>query len=320
MELQEIVQTSSDPLWTLNQLQDYFLLIPDRPTPNLLEILAILDPKDASSQLATVLTLYTVKALLYLDEPIKYDKVDQLLRPLSEYSARKPLDSQLSLIKIKYIDLTTDYQYLLSSDAADLKLIELINKKLNFLVSAASSSSVVRDIQNKVLVLYLLCGSDFRKQNIHKYLHDEGIFDREYPAAVLNFVSLNLSGNLIPLEAYTDFTNHLNRLSIWFRAIFKKHSQNFLESFLETNLEKLPNYYKSITIPRIESLLLDGESVVDIEELICKMINGKKLAQDTQIDQLDNIVRFGNDTSNHDPFNQHIKKVCTLVESLAPQS
>lgn len=319
MDLADIVQQSSDPHVLLERLQSYFLSLPPSEFGTLDDTLAILTPHNASADKATVLKLFTIEALLYLGEKINPQKIDDLFKLLAGLSVKRIEGSQSNLTRLKYLDLLSDYQFLLSDDVRDLKLIELVSKKLNFLVSEDESEPLVRDIQAKVLVFYLLCGSDFRKKNVYKYLNDEDVFSRGFPLAIQNFVSLSLSGALVPIDAYSQFVDHLNSLSVEFRSIYKKHSENFLENFLETNLEKLPKYYKTIKVSRIQSLLLKGNKLVDIEELICRMINSKKLPSGTKIDQLDDIVDFGDDLSKYDSFNAHIKKVCNLVESLASQ-
>lgn len=311
MELHQIISNyQNDQNALLDKLNHYFRSLP--LTPTLASQFLSLAPPNAEE--ATIYKLFAIEALLYHTKTdIDHRKVDELFKQLTPIAQKS--STSLPLLRIKYLDLLTDYQFLFSPGVRDLKLIDLVTKKINFLAADDDSLPLVRDIQLKMLVFYLLCGSDFRKKNIHKYLSDEDVFSRDFPPAIQNYVVCCLTGGFIPTEAYDLLIGHLNE-SVEFRAIYSRHCDQLKENFVETNLEKLPKYYKSITLTRINSLLLGGDSSVDIEDLLFRMITSKKFSSTTKIDQLEGIVEFGDPVVKYDAFNSHIKKVCDLVETL----
>lgn len=309
MDLHQFITASHDQDDLVDKLNRYIQSLPLSPT--LADELSTLAPPNSDNE--PVYKVFALEALMYHTEiEIDHQKVDNLLKQLATIALKS--SNCLSLLRIKYLDLLTDYQLLFSPDVRELKLIDLVSKKINFLSAEDDSLPLVRDIQFKVLIYYLLCGSDFRKKNIHKYLSDEEVFLREFPVAIQKYLACCLTGGLIPTEAYSELVSHLNE-SVEFQAVFSRHRGHLMENFVETNLEKLPKYFKSIRLTRINSLLGVG-STVDIEDLLFRMITTKKFTSPTTIDQIEGIVEFGDLNSKYDPFNSHIKKVCDLVETL----
>lgn len=309
MELHQIITASHDQDDLVEKLNRYVQSLPLSPT--LADELLTLAPPNSDDE--PVYKVFALEALIYHTETeIDHQKVDNLLKQLASIALKS--SNCLSLLRIKYLDLLTDYQLLFSPDVRELKLIDLVSKKINFLAAEDDSLPLVRDIQLKMLIYYLLCGSDFRKKNIHKYLSDEDVFSRDFPVAIQKYLACCLAGGLIPTEAYNELVSHLNE-SVEFQALFSRHRGHLMENFVETNLEKLPKYFKSIRLTRINSLLGVG-STVDIEDLLFRMITTKKFTSPSTIDQIEGIVEFGDLNSKYDVFNSHIKKVCDLVETL----
>lgn len=309
MELHQIIDQNVDQSTLLEKLHRYIRSLPF--TPDLANQLLSLTPSNPET--ATVVKIFAIEALMYHSGPIDHKLIDDQFKQISSIGLKR--SDSLSLLRTKYTDLLTDYQFLLSPDVRELKLTDLVSKKINLLGVEDDSLVLVHDIQLKVLVFYLLCGSDFRKKNIHKYLSDENVFSRDFPAAISNYVRYSLRGGIIPIDVYKELIDHLID-SVEFRSIYSRHLQQLLENFVETNLEKLPKYYKSIRLSRIQDLLLGGETSVDIEDVLFRMITSKKFAAATKIDQIEGLVVFGDNSTKYDGFNMHIKKVCDLVEKL----
>lgn len=273
--------------------------------------------------------VFHLENLIYA-ETIDHRKAEALVKLLAHLAKPTAFTNDIGGgIRLKYLDLATDYQYLLAEDVKELRLVELVSKKLNFLAGGENIEYVLDAIRLQVLVYYLLCGADFRKNNIHKYLTEENVFSQSFDPAIGRFVSAHESGALLPLSVYAEFIEHLLSVSPQFAAIYRIHSHQFLLNFVEVNLEKLPRYFKSIGLSRAQKLLLNTAALntlntvsqevnsVDVEDVVSRMINGKIFPAGTKIDQIDNIVDFGEDVAKYDAFNTHIKKVCDLAESLA---
>lgn len=291
-------------------MQEYFR----DPCPDLHEQSALLGPGSSSEALA-IQKLFSIEALLYEEKDINYQKIDEFFKLVAGLGAKKTADTATTLIRLKYLDLLTDYQLAFAKDACDLKVIELLSKKINILAGQDNGELLVRDLQFKVLVLYLLSGSDFRKKNVYQYLSEENVFSRDHAPAMEKFIALHQQDVIIPLDVYVLLVDHLNALSRQFRALYNKHSGQFLENFLEMNLEKLPRYYRSIKFASILNLFQCD--LVDYEDLVYRMINSKKFPAATKIDQVRDMVDFGEEPRKYDAFNTRVKKICDVVGSLA---
>lgn len=267
---------------------------------------------------AAIVTLFELELMIfYSSKEPNHAEIEQKFKFLAPLSITNQLDagSLTALTRIKYHDLLTDYQFLIA-DTRDLRLMELVTKKLNFLGSLINCSEpLVQDIQLKILVFYLLSGSDFRKRNVSRYLSDEGVFTRNYNEAIKQFERFHLEHTLVPLSAYEHLLAYLEKLCAVFFTVQQKHGRQLLENFLDNNVSRLPNYFSSIRLTRIQSLLQNHD--VDIEDLVYRMIVAKKLPEGTTIDQIRGLVHFGEKPQRYDDFNTHIKSVCELVDTMA---
>lgn len=280
---------------------------------------SILSPDHTSS--GTLSSLLQIESQLY-GSALDQQDIELHFKSLAHLFKSPALNDLDAGLRLKYLDLLSDYQYLLQADV-ELKLVDLVSKKLNFLSVGSNVDFVSDAVRLKVLVYYLLCGADFRRANIHKYLVEENVFAREFHPAVQNYIDASGLEKLVPLQLYVDFIGYLLLVSVEFRAIYGIHRHKLLENFVENSLERLPKYYTSMSLSRVHSLILGSEvtseecQTVEVEDVISGMIKGKNLPPGTKIDQINNFVDFGEETEKHDAFNTHIKKVCDLVESLA---
>lgn len=289
------------------------------PNSDLYGSASTLGPEHASS--GTLNSLLQIEDQLY-GNALNQQEIDLQFKSLAHLFKSPALNDLDAGLRLKYLDLLSDYQYLLQADV-ELRLVDLVSKKLNFLSSGPSMDFVSDAIKLKVLVYYLLCGADFRKANIHKYLNEENVFARDFHPAVQKYIDALELEKLVSLQLYVDFIDYLLLVSVEFKAIYVIHQRKLLENFVEINLERLPKYYTSVSLARIHSLILGSEATseqyqnVDMEDVISGMIKGKNLSPGTKIDQIEGFVDFGEEAEKHDAFNAHIKKVCDLVESLA---
>lgn len=263
-----------------------------------------------------VTSLFVLELWIYFPQngPNK-PKVEELLSSLGHLSPTSLRNNQQqTLAMIKYHDLVTDYQYFFCNGAKELKLVELLTKKLTVVTSAYENTSVVHEIHLKVAIYYMLCGSDSRKGVILKYLQSKGVLSWLLDQ-VTEYAQLSLGNSLIPFSKYLSFTEYLQNSNYSFRAIIYRQRLSFLKNFYDCNINKLPRYYTSIKFDRIRALL-DGETQIDIVDFIYELAMSNKLPQGTKIDQVRNIVHFGKEPAQYDALSMRTKIVCDAVNSL----
>lgn len=307
----DIQQNTYGPDQLLEKLRDLLACVAF-PCQDLNGILELLPRR--TDENAAVLTLFEVELLLFYGTgPINQAAIDQKFKTLAPLSITNQLDagSLTTLTRLKYHDLLTDYQYLVADSS--LRLMELINKKLNFLSSLSTTSVIVKDVQLKILVFYLLSGSDFRKRNVQRYLSDEGVFEWDLDTALESFESQYNKKVIVPLLLYEALIAHLKEHSAPFSRVCCQHEGQLLTNFLDNNVGRLPKYFSSIRLDRMQTLFgVDS----DYEDLVYRMIVAKKLPEGSTIDQMRGVVRFGEKPRKYDAFNSHIKQICELVDDI----
>lgn len=315
--LRQVVAATHDPDQLIHRLQAAFECLPF-PYDDISGAMAALTD-DAAPDKEAVLTLYQIELLVCYSAERNYAAIEQRFKLLAPLSMMNQLDhgTLTNLTRVKYHDLYTDYQFLFAPDVKELKLMDLVTKKLTVLALCNSSDTLARSIQTKIYIYYLLCGSDFRKRSVTSYLAEEKIPQRDYAAPIRAFQTCHASGTLIPLAVYQALVSHLETTYALFHAVLGSHGSQFLETFLEGNLSKLGHYYLSITLARIQTLLLGDSSPIDVEDLLYRMIITKKFPEGTTIDQMSQMLRIGAQPQKYDPFNAHVKRVCDTVETLA---
>lgn len=243
--------------------------------------------------------------------------VEELIRSLAHLSPTSlSPDQQQTLAMIKYQDLVTDYQNLFCGGSKDLKLVELATKKLTALPAALESSFVVTNLQYKVAIYYILCGSDHRKSIIYEYLQERGILS-SIAEKVPQFASLFLGDSLVTLTQYSSFVNYQKANHYEFSHILERHRSAFFKNFLDCNINRLPRFYLSITFRRIQTLLCnDGDLEFDVQDFVYEMVVSNKLPVGTKIDQREKIVFFAAEQARYDELNTRGKMICELVNSL----
>lgn len=317
-DLRLLVHGARDPDVLLELLGTFLRRVPF-PSPQVGALVNILADASTDPDITAILTLFQIELLLYYSSECDTHVVESKFRALAPLSMMNQLDhgTMTNLSRVKYHDLHTDYQYLFAPDVKELKLMDLVTKKLTVLSLCSSNKLLVREVQMKIYVYYLLCGTDFRKRSVSKYLGDEKVLERDYAAPIQAFRACHSSDALIPLASFENLVEYLETQSM-FNAVLRTHKAKFFETFLEGNLSKLVRYYLNIRLERIRAIL--GTDAVDIEDLVFRMIIGKKFPEGTKIDQMSGVLHFGQPPQKYDDFNAHIKRVCDVVERLAAKS
>lgn len=278
---------------------------------------------DAITQKATsdhqreIACLFVLELYIYFPAsgPQK-NKVDKLIASLAHLSPTSLKNDQPHTVAmIKYHDLVTDYQYLLCNEKKNVKLVELMTKKLTVVSPLLEKSCVVDLIHHKVAMYYLLCGSDRRKAVIYLYLQDKGVI-RLLQGEMLRFFHLFCGSSLVPHKQYRMFIEWLQMSHYCFYRVMEHQSSAFLRNFLDCNINKLPRYYLGVSFDRIWLLLGDEQAQVNIEDFIYDMVISTKLPSGTKIDQVEKMVYFDIELVRYDDLNTRTKTVCDLVESL----
>lgn len=286
------------------------------PCEDVAELALNLLEKAESEVQRQIVTLYVLELWMYFpaDGPNR-GKVEDLIRSLSHLSPTSlGSDDQHSLASIKYHDLVTDYQYLFASGAKELKLVELMTKKLTVFSSATRQSCVIRNIYTKVSIYYMLCGSDHRKGVIFRYLQEKDIFSR-LPKELCGYIDEFLRDRLVPYQIFNQFVETLQG-EHQFSLVLKRHMTALVKNFMDCNMSKLPRFYLCISFDRIQQLLVNGESALDIQDFIYEMVIAHKLPSGTKVDQVQRLVWFGGEPAKYDELNTRVKYICDIVNSL----
>ncbi|OBA22106.1 hypothetical protein METBIDRAFT_38842 [Metschnikowia bicuspidata var. bicuspidata NRRL YB-4993] len=262
--------------------------------------------------------LLEAELLLYFSAgQMDTEKVEEIFKELSYLSTTNSLNpgSSTALTRVKYNDLHVDYQHILSSKAKRLRLVDVLTKKINILSLLPDSSGgdhVRAHVQRKILVYFLLCDSDYRKKGVLKYLVDEGVLGPAMSPEIASFWSCQ--DKLVHMEEFEKLIRHLKVCFYPIRVIDQRHGHTLLENHLDFCLSKLPRYYSTISLPRIQRLLLGSESRVDIEDVLFKMVTCNKFAHEVTINQISGYVYFGEKCQKYGEFDTHVKKVCDAVD------
>lgn len=268
---------------------------------------------------AAVVTLLKLELLIFhTSEALNHDEIQHCFKSLEQFtsSGQGPADIT-ALIKVKYQDLLTDYNLCFSDSSKRPRLVDLMNKKLNILKLTSASEKLTEDLRLKILLFYLLSEADLRKRNIHHYLKEEGVYSIKHPSLIEKYVGLVTGKTLIPLYVYNELADYLKSHYPLFRCLFDRYEGPLLEFYFENNVQKLTQYFKSIRIARIPSLLTEQQQNVDFENLVFRMIVGRQLPEGTHIDQVQQMVIFGAKTEKYDAMNCRIKRIGEMVDSLA---
>ncbi|GEQ69804.1 hypothetical protein JCM33374_g3479 [Metschnikowia sp. JCM 33374] len=267
-----------------------------------------------------VIRLIEVELLLFFSADIPdTNRVESIFKELSYLSTTNSLSvgSSTPLMRIKYNDLSMDYHFLLSPKVKGLRLADLVTKKINVLSLVHESPTphpqnfVTDHIRHKLLVYYVLCDSDYRKKGVLRYLDAEGIVDKSLSPGIAEFLARR--EKLITLEEFKRLVGLIKQDFYPLSVIERSHAHELLENHLDANLSKLPNYYTSISLARIERLLLAPGDQISIEDLLCKMITGNKFPYGASIDQISGFVYFAEKAQKYGEFETHIKQVCDRV-------
>lgn len=301
----------------LNACRELIRLVPF-PCSDLSRYVSILRSKETDTfDESAILTLYELELLLfYGTEKADLQQVEQRLKNLALLASKSQPENVNPIIRLKYHDLLSDFQYFYGPDN-ELRLMDLVNKKLNSLMMLADfSHPLVEEIQLKVFLFYLMSGADFRKRNVKQYLIDEQVFSKSYGEAIDFYKEAYGSSSLVPPSLFHTFLNAASELDGLFHFVCTNYLNRLLENFIEVNVSKLPQYFASIKLKRINDMLLDGRQDVDTEDIIFQMIVANELPAGTSIDQLQGLVRFGDATAEYDLFNSHIRSICKLVDRM----
>ena len=225
-------------------------------------------------------------------------------------------------IKVKYNDLNTDLQYLLN-DIQYNKFTELINKKIINAKSVPTSNPNHKELTYllnlKILQLYLISNYDFRKVNIINYLNENLNLEALDPETT----GLFRSASTTPFIMYETFNRILQHdfQNNYFSIVQTMDKRRLSINLLENNIVKLGKYFKSINIQRIYQMFNLSPQEIDLEALLFEMILQKKLSSNTKIDQLKNLVEFGEDASKESAnketkLNQHVKEIGNIINDV----
>lgn len=286
------------------------------PSSDLSKYIQVLQSRQDSFEINAILAMFEVELLLfYGTEHPNLQYIEQKLKFLAPIGGRTgDVDPY---VKLKYHDLLTDYQYFYGTDR-EFKSMDLVNKKLNSLNFVSDfEHPLVEDLQLKILLFYLMSGADFRKRNVKQYLLEEQIFQKSYGEAIDRYKEAYIKKPLVSPLLFHGFLNSVSQIGGVFHFVCSKYPTRLLENFLDVNISKLPHYFSLIRLSRIYDLLLEGKREVDIEDIIYRMIVANELPTGTSIDQLEEIVNFGDSPADYSDFNNHIKSICNLVDRMS---
>ncbi|KAM9932371.1 hypothetical protein OXX80_007990 [Metschnikowia pulcherrima] len=320
-DLSSILSSSQDADTLLHKLQHFLSTLPC-PYPDIESLTTILNSESTAQQKPVCQLLEVELSLYFANTDIDFARIEAILKDLSYMSTTNTLSHGAStvLMRIKYNDLSTDYHFLFSPKIRQLRLVDLVTKKIALLGMVSGSESakenlVIDNLKRKILAFYLLCESDHRKKEILEYIKKEVLPDLDMSQETLLFLANN--EKLANVAAYKQLLECLTLEFYQIRSInlFKEH--NMLENHLDVNLSKLPRYFTTISLDRIRELLLVPENMVNIENLLYKMIISNKFPHGATIDQISGYVKFGEKPQNYSEFDTHIKKVCDTVDQIS---
>ncbi|KAM9931986.1 hypothetical protein OXX80_008369 [Metschnikowia pulcherrima] len=320
-ELSSILSSSQDADTLLHKLQHFLGTLPC-PYPDIESLTTILNSESTAQQKPVCQLLEVELSLYFANTDIEFARIDAILKDLSYMSTTNTLSHGAStvLLRIKYNDLSTDYHFLFSPKVRQLRLVDLVTKKIALLGMISGSESakenlVIDNLRKKILVYYLLCESDHRKKEILEYIKKDVLPDLNIPQETLLFLANN--EKLANVAAHKQLLECLTSEFYQIRPISRLREQNLLENHLDVNLSKLPRYFTTISLDRIRELLFVPENVVDIETLLYKMIISNKFPHGATIDQISGYVHFGEKPQTYSEFDTHIKKVCDTVDQIS---
>lgn len=310
----DLCVVDEDELYSL--LSAFFRSLPV-PLNDVLLLAQKLTEKPINDEHKDVISLLVLELWIYFpsEGPDKL-QVEELIRSLVHLSPTNlNADQQQTLTMIKYQDLVTDYQYLFCGSSKDLKLVELATKKLTALPESLETSFVVTNLQYKVAIYYVLCGSDHRKSILYNYLQERGVLS-SIAEKIPEFSTLFLGDYLVTLTQFGSFLDYLKANHYELLHILALHRPVFFRNCLDCNINRLPRYYLSITFKRIRTLLCVNDHEFDVQDFLYDMVMSNKLPAGTKIDQREKIVFFGAEQARYDDLNTRGKKICDLVNSL----
>lgn len=250
-----------------------------------------------NKELAFVVQLFQLELSMYFNDDGDHEGFYKAASTMAK-------DNSDPVSKLKYQDLSTDYQFFFTD--TDFKLMDLLSKKIN-MVQPGMTNGIVDLVHRKIVVYSLICDSDPRADTVASFLL--GI---EVPAELTGFLQKpRLSAVRTTRELF-----QLVSLEYPFHAIIKNHHAKFVRNCMDKVISALPQYYESITYLRL-SEVLDG--CEDFEDLIFEMIMDNKFPHGAFINQKDQIVTFSDPAPELDPFNRHVQQVCDVVEKLRSQ-
>ena len=313
---------------------------------NIIEIIeSISDIPDKSFEVL----VYLIKLELILKYSTDYSGVDSILKAIQAAPVFKMLSSSNwkatrsrdIYMKAKYTDLITDYQYLIV-DTDYRKFVDLINKKIliiNGIVSLQENLGepfslqldqletgflgLINSLYYKILQLFIISDYDFRKYNVLHFLEANFKLDRVDADFKLTSDIFHLyeSNKLIPIKLFQDFIFQRDySIKFGYNLILTHHlvPKFLLHNIMENNLAELAKYYKSVKISKVYKIFNITPETIDIEAIVLDMIIKNKLPPKTQIDQINNMILFGNAVNELDPhtLNQFVQDVGKLVNEI----
>lgn len=226
--------------------------------------------------------------------------VDQLFNEINinSYKINDFDNKSVVLIKLKYNDLWTDYQYLIRSLTKNYKFIDLINKKL-VLVNNIDDENLKNELFLKITQYLIISNYDFRKVNLFQYVKS---LELPLDTITAELLDLNLNQKFIKLSHFKQFLDNCH-------GIIKYLDYNKLIEFhIENNISILPNYYKSISMTKLETMFT---LKLNYERIISEMIINDNLPFGTKINQTNQMVIFPMNNTNN------LRKILTSVDTLS---
>lgn len=316
-ELIQAISQVQDPDTLLQKIQD-FLNTLESPYSEINQLIMALDGSCSPEQMPVIRLLEAELLLFFSAGPIDAERVENIFKQLSSFSITSSVSSGsiTPVTKIKYNDLYMDYQFLLAPKVKQMRLVDVVTKKINLLsqVSLEICHNVVAHIRHKILVYYLLCDSDYRTKSVLKYLDEERVL-ASVSSEIATF--LRRRDKLTSVEEFRCLVHHLKLAFYPFNVLEKTHGKQLLENHVDNNLSKIPRYYTSIRLSRIQHLLLAPDVHVDIEDVLYKMIAGQKFPYGATIDQISGYVYFSEKPPKYNDFDTHVKKVCDTVDVIS---
>ncbi|KAF7999376.1 hypothetical protein HF325_006052 [Metschnikowia pulcherrima] len=316
-----ILSLSQDADTLLHKSQHFLSTLPC-PYPNIESLTTILNSESTAQQKPVCQLLEVELNLYFANTDIDFARIEAILKDLSYMSTTNTLShgALTVLMRIKYNDLLTDYHFVFSPKVKQLRLVDLVTKKIALLgmisgLESAKENLVIDNLKRKILAYYLLCESDHRKKGVSEYIKKDVLPDLDISQETLLFLANN--EKLANVAAYKQLLECLTLEFYQIRPISLFREQNLLENYLDVNLSKLPRYFTTISLDRIRELLLVPENVVNIENLLYKMIISNKFPHGATIDQISGYVKFGEKPHIYNEFDTHIKKVCDTVDQIS---